>query len=345
MRNLGPAIDEARALADLQGGRFNIIYSPDFISTSMPGIQKAREVAGLLQYDAMLRSQEGDLPAAWRSGEALLGARRTIGDEPDAICQFVRISIGSIALASLERTLALGEIPEPGLAKTQAVLEKEAANNVCLTIMRGQGAGMHLLFSNIENDSIDVDSAFGSLSEGTNPFGYLSRSHLEILRTLTECVAIARMPPHEWRTRLQRVEQTAKKNNTRLAYMFLPSVTKLGDACLRTQAQMNCAVAGLAAERFRLTQKRWPGSLDELVKSAFLKEVPRDPYDGKPLRSRRVKDGFVVYSLGEEGKNLGDSLDDLDNPSLPLIRYEFRLWDPEHRRQAAPPRAPVVGHP
>ncbi len=166
-----------------------------------------------------------------------------------------------------------------------------------------------------------------------------------MLQTLTECVAVPRMPPHEWLARLKGVEENARKNSMRLARMLAASVTKLGDACLRTQAQLKCAVAGLAAERFRLTQKRWPGSLDELAKSGFLKEVPRDPYDGKPLRSRRPKDGFVVYSVGDDGKNLGDSLDDLDNPSLPLIRYEFRLGDAEHRRQAARPRAPVVDHP
>jgi hypothetical protein len=37
----------------------------------------------------------------------------------------------------------------------------------------------------------------------------------------------------------------------------------------------------------------------------FVAEVPLDPYDGRPLRLRRVKGGVVLYSIGRDRKDDG----------------------------------------
>jgi hypothetical protein len=91
-------------------------------------------------------------------------------------------------------------------------------------------------------------------------------------------------------------------------------------------------------ERYRLQNGRWPDSLDEVVAAKFLDKVPTDHFDGKPLRYRMASDGVVIYSVGKAGNYHGDALDagsEFDPNTTE--RYEFRLWDVEHRRQ--PPRS------
>jgi hypothetical protein len=36
-----------------------------------------------------------------------------------------------------------------------------------------------------------------------------------------------------------------------------------------------------------------------------MKCLPADPYDGKPLRFKRLSAGYVVYSIGSDGRDDG----------------------------------------
>ena len=71
----------------------------------------------------------------------------------------------------------------------------------------------------------------------------------------------------------------------------IPTWLGMSDTLVRT------AVAGLAAERFRLDRGRWPDSLEQLVPS-YLSEIPRDPFVDAPLKLRKLPDGLFIYSVG-----------------------------------------------
>ena len=47
-----------------------------------------------------------------------------------------------------------------------------------------------------------------------------------------------------------------------------------------------------------------PAYLDVLVPQ-FLANVPLDPFDGQPLRFKRLDQGYVVYSIGRDGRDGG----------------------------------------
>jgi hypothetical protein len=117
----------------------------------------------------------------------------------------------------------------------------------------------------------------------------------------------------------------------------------VSDGERRTHTKLSCAAAGLAAERFRLQNQRWPDSLEELVKAGCLKKLPLELFDDKPLRFRRAPDGLVIYSVLTDRAYDGTALDekptDVKTPEKADIagkRLEFRLWDVERRRQAPP---------
>ena len=79
----------------------------------------------------------------------------------------------------------------------------------------------------------------------------------------------------------------------------------------------------LALEIHRLRHDSLPPTLEALV-PAILPAVPRDPYDGKPLRYDPVRG--VIWSIGEDGVDSGGleqsdfSVFDADEPTLWLLR-------------------------
>jgi hypothetical protein len=81
----------------------------------------------------------------------------------------------------------------------------------------------------------------------------------------------------------------------------------------------------LALERYRLAHDRWPDSLEKLVPE-FLNQVPLDPYDRKPLRYVRLKDGVAIYSMGPDGIDNGGKFD-RKNYVAPGTDMVFRLWN------------------
>jgi hypothetical protein len=76
-----------------------------------------------------------------------------------------------------------------------------------------------------------------------------------------------------------------------------------------TDARRRVAAVMVALERFRLANMRWPTALAELV-PVYMKSIPTDPYDGKPLRyhagSPPIPFGgalsvrAVIYSIGPD---------------------------------------------
>ena len=69
---------------------------------------------------------------------------------------------------------------------------------------------------------------------------------------------------------------------------------------------LRAAQAALAVERYRLaTSFALPDSLRQLTPK-YLAAVPEDPYDGKPLRYKKLSPkGYVVYCVGRNRQDDG----------------------------------------
>jgi hypothetical protein len=110
---------------------------------------------------------------------------------------------------------------------------------------------------------------------------------------------------------------------------------------LRSHARLGCAQVALAAERHRRQHAAWPQSLADLVPQ-YLKAVPLDPFDGKPLRYRRTDSGAVIYSVGEDAHDDGGGANRPPNGGAPRD-IVFTLWNVDQRRQPPkPPEPPAV---
>jgi hypothetical protein len=63
-------------------------------------------------------------------------------------------------------------------------------------------------------------------------------------------------------------------------------------------------MTALALRLYRKENGRYPENLQQLVPK-YLPSVPIDPYDGKPLRYRKLQKGFKVWIVGGNRKDDG----------------------------------------
>jgi hypothetical protein len=90
---------------------------------------------------------------------------------------------------------------------------------------------------------------------------------------------------------------------------------------VRAQVEQQMAITAIAIERYRLQTGKPPAELGTLVPK-FLSSLPRDGMDGNTLRYKLKPDGgFVLYSVGLDGKDDGGN-------NKPLIKSQYNtIWD------------------
>jgi hypothetical protein len=365
LKGIQPLLKQARGLANMKDGRFPITYSPDFIGTLLPYTQGTREVGYLLRKDLLVRAREHDIDGALESARAAIIAGRSIGDEPLLVSQLVRMACNNLAANNIERALAQGQASDQALDRLQRLLAEEEGTPFLLIGLRGERAGFDGLMSYLEDGKQILP---GSVQPGVSPQRLLRgisgqgagsnpltdawesvtahtdarRSRPIILRMLTESIQVAQLPPEQRADRFKFLEQQVKSPDLpAFVRLLMPATYKIAESDLRTHATLRCAIVALAAERFRLANGRWPKDLAELV-PAYLKQVPLDPYDGKPIRLRVVADGLLVYSIGP-GRQYNISPMNRWTPKAGGLDVTFQLWNVDARRK--PALNPDVGPP
>jgi hypothetical protein len=351
LSRLQAALVEARKLVDYPDGRYPIVWKVDFFNTSVEEVQQSRWVCVLLAYDAFLRAQDGDTEGAWLSGHAAVNVGRAVGDEPDLICQLVRAAEVDTAVHSVERSLAWGSPGEHAIERVQRLLEREDEEVPALIrhALRGRRALVHRMLEAYEAGRLTGEQMFGQMGressvnlESLDPFRVprMQQAHAAYLRDVTALIEATDLPFAVQRTRIDGLTGGAPICGNgiwsrELTAMFLASDAKVLAIGPRQRARLRGAIAALAAERYRKKQGRWPDSLKALTPD-YLARVPADPYDGAPLRFRRLADGLVIYSIGPDLKDNGGNIDRA-NPKKEGTDIGFRLWDVAQRRHPAVP--------
>ncbi len=337
-----PAVEEARKLADMPRGRHRLEYARNPIATLLPDQSRCREVYNVLYYDCLLLNQIEESEGALRSCRALLNAARSLGDEPIFVSQLIRTSGVFRACHATERTLAQGEPPPDGTASLQKMFEEEDAFPGLLLALRGERACLNQVIECVKRGEVSIDELAQSRSnwaERTVRQLYrmdAGQDHALFLSLMAQRIEDVQHPMHEQAALEKEFDSNVKKlpKNAVLTRLLIPATIKMGESDRRKHAALRCTIAALAIERYRQAKKAWPNDWAHLC-PAHLAAVPVDPFDGKPLRYRRVADGFVVYSVGADGVDNGGALNQGFN-TAPGTDIGIRLWDAAQRRQAPP---------
>jgi hypothetical protein len=343
LEQAGPALGAARNLADMPDGRYPVVWAADVLLTRCPWSDAIHSTPTLLQFDGLLRSQDGDPDAALTSARALVNVGRSLGDESFFQGPLRRSVCRRDAVRAVERTVAQGEPSEGALAAVQESLAREEAVPLLLPYFRGERAQMHVFLTRVDqgHNRISEMSCVPTRGLGAHAETWLGRpyalhTHAGYLRDMNEAVDIAKRPLErqyplyrDWRRRKGFVEN--------VGHGFTLGGNR-EDILLSDHALLRCGLAAVAAERYRREHGNWPKTLADLV-PAYLPAVPLDPFDGEPLRYRRTGGGAVIYSVGEDGRDDGGDRDPPPDRYLPRD-VVFTLWDVAGRRQPPEPPAP-----
>jgi hypothetical protein len=354
LRELADLREKARRLADMPHGRHNLEVDPRApLLTPMEDQQRTRRVALLLKYDAVWRVHQGDLAGALRSCRAGLNAARSLGDEPTTTGQLIRAHCVRVAADTVERCLALGEAAETTLAALQAMLVEEEDHPGAYLGWRGERAMLDRTLAGLAagtlrlgetgSDCVPAELTLRERLLGRTIAQVAHRDRPLLLDLASRAVEISRLPEHEQSAAERDLESDVREAipKARFAQMLLPALARLGPSQRRKLARVRCLRVLLAVERYRLKHQAWPKRLADL-EPEFLAEVPLDPFDGKPIRYRRLADGVMVSCPGDGGKQ-----------GRRRSALSYRLWDVQERGQPARPapspgrtlvRAEAMGH-
>jgi len=84
-----------------------------------------------------------------------------------------------------------------------------------------------------------------------------------------------------------------------------PSFDHIGIIVRRVKIQREAILTILAVLRFHSRTGSYPDRLDELVQEGFLSELPFDPFRSSTMTYKRTKEGFLLYSWGDNFKDDG----------------------------------------
>ena len=335
-------IASAEVLADMPEGRYDFprrsnrdpLFNPlDHLDETL-FISRSR----FLDCELAMRAEEGKSDEALQIGRAMINLGRSVGDEPLALSQSLRAAIVCDGIRGLEHVLAQGEPSGPALAATQSLLEREDAHPDVLIALRGLRALLDERLAEVQAGGPipwflgnrapvprgnHFERPLDRLSYAILP-GSAARNRAALLRHMNRRVEAARLPSE------QQPDALAQLNFEIGELPFLAREVVLRVPGIATpfsaKGELRCAMAGLAAERFRRDHGRWPRELAELV-PAYLDHVPQDPFAGTPLNFGRKKDGLEISALRVTG-----------------AATSFRLWDVAQRRQEPLPESgPAAG--
>ncbi len=350
LARMAPALAQAQKMTGYARGRFPTAHTRDAFSTLVPDQATGRQLAKILQLDAWVQIHDANRPAAVKDCLALLNLARAYTDEPFAIVQMIRMAIFRLTMQTIERMVAQGECTEGELLAFQQEFDQAMSVPTPVIMARGERGAMHHFLSSLAagdvSDTATLEFATGTKDRSQLPSGTeIRQMHSRVLELYTQLVKLAKQPPEKQSSLMQALDERSLSApwakiplarsllvgpvhdpKGKLRSAFAGSV----EANTRHQAELRSMIAACAVERYRLARGEWPQDLASLVPT-YLKEVPQDPFDGKPLRFRRTSDGVVLYCLGSDRIDHEGKIR-RDYSKTEGFDVGFELWDLTKRR-------------
>jgi hypothetical protein len=343
LTRLRPALEIAGKLADMPRGRHRLRDSRSTVFPAFPADRlNSQRIGTLLVLESLWWNQRGESDKALTACRAALNAARSMGDEPSQLSQFIRRCGMEQACWAIERTLGQGEPPPENMAELQKRIENEDAFPALSIAARSERALGHRVFEGVQRGEVSLNDLtarpMGWLERTASPLWHMDfrEDHALYLSLMTRRVQDAQRPVHEQAALDKEFVQVVRSLPKRafITQSLLPASSTVGETFRCKHAYIRCANVALGVERFRCEKKAWPESLDQL-RPQYLTAGPLDPFDGEPLRYRRVEDGVIIYSVGQDAVDNNGNLN-RKHPNQPGADIGFRLWDVAKRRQ--PPK-------
>lgn len=275
----------------------------------IPWMADIRHGVLLLALEAAVHAEDGELDLAVGSIRSAFGVGRSLRNEPLIVSRLVRIGCEEITLDVLERVLTKCRFSDQQLSELAEMTcgaEEPAAMLRGLVGSRCHGIHFFENLTSIDMRNLGEETIPVPLLEAYEALGLADREAVFYVRLMNRYIDLMRLPVEERRAEASKIAaDIANGLGTRwfsrlwLAFIYREIVTDL-----RHIGRLRAARSAIAVQRYRLANEALPEQLQELT-PAYLKDVPKDPFDGQPMRYKKLAIGFVAYSIGEDGQDDG----------------------------------------
>jgi hypothetical protein len=274
----------------------------------LPHLSGLRDAGRLLLLQAMARIKESPESAVESLTNAFAIAK-SLEAEPVLISQRVRIALERLSTSTLERMLSLEGLDAGQLSALAAMLREAECPASLHRAYAGERCTGISLFQMSPQER--TKTLAGGSRTAPGPAAD-SKTHdndfLFYLRTMESVVETAKEP---FPKRLEvakslspQMIRSAKAQKYLLSALLMPPIGAAVEKDGENAGLLRSAQTALAVERYRLAHGKLPETLESLAPT-FLKAVPVDPFDGKPIRFKTLSKGYVVYSIGKDTKDDG----------------------------------------
>lgn len=306
-----PALALFREAAARPACRFDRDYCQPSFSWRMDELTGLRRGMLFLAMDARRGAAARDLPSARKDIEALFAMAVHTAGEPVLISVLVASAIDEWAFRALESLLESPDVSEDDLASLK--IDGEVSyKRLFGQALRMEEASVASVICEIARVSDYLSALRGS--SGSSDFYplripgfgpayriFLFQDDLAAYRTLMERIR----RPLEGAYPFQDLVALSKAELRGLMTPMLgPPMLGILEKAPLADARRRVARLALAVCRHRARSGKPPERLEDLVPS-LASFVPRDPFDGKPIRFRRTDRGLAVYSIGPDLKDDG----------------------------------------
>ncbi|MBL9174985.1 MAG: type II secretion system protein GspG [Verrucomicrobiales bacterium] len=297
--------------------RFVPGHTGESIGVLLPQLSRAKAISTLLRLRCAARLAAGDPAGALSDIEFNERWAHLVASDPLVINQLVAIAIQTIGNGMAWEGLVDHRWNEDQLSQLQTLFAKRTPREDLLRALKGERAYALSLWDQAvrnPNASTGEPAAAGTgvpIPKGL-PRGWIRQNQISFVR-LHELLS---SPPFPWivdsktprRTEPELRQQLATDRPwayRKLAEMLIPALYQTMAKADRLLVASRISEIACALERYRLQHQQYPETL-EALSPTFLATVPTDPCTAKAFQYRRASaDGFVLYSLGPNGRDDG----------------------------------------
>jgi hypothetical protein len=312
---------------------FDHDYGRPSFSMSLPEMEDFRNAARLLALDARVKAAHGQMPRAMEDVRAMFALARHGMTNPILVPLLIACGTDEMAVHTLEAVLKSAQPPAPLLAGLGLSASEEYGRNLPRVFRMEEAFVVSAMVDIGIGEDVSVQEAMGFpgaprpvLQEVlTDPLlagwrVFLAQEEMVAYRAgIREYQRLAAMPYYEAAKEWRELAEPA--NICRrgiMAAMLMPAIGQCATVVTRADARHAVACMAVAAARYRAEKGRLPETLDALVPE-YLPAVPRDPFDGKPLRMVARDGRLVFYSIGPDMKDDGGAVFDEENHTGDII--------------------------
>ncbi len=308
------------------------------MNVMFPQFSKFREFARLLVAEGKWRKRQGDIDGAIESHLTALKLVRRIGDEPSLVIGFLaQGGIFAITVSGLQQVLSDADASTKSyralLAELLAwdidrdlvrTIQSDRVMSIITCDWMNRKASRKLLN---DLDRLIYGSSYGPLQVNAaiwlrDKNTLIAHNELILLKHYEAALNLARKGVPYDRKKLKELESQWEREVDRpvmklnlggvelfwdenfAVELLIPYMSGIFDKAARFHALQRLTQVAIALRLYRHENGRYPETLQELVPK-YLPSVPVDPFDGKPLRYKRLKSGFKIWSIGQDFKDDG----------------------------------------